>query len=234
MFNMNRRRWVFAALSSLLTPAHAQLNPARVIILIGPPGSGKTLQAGYLSRRFKIPAVSMQRLLEQEVGRKTPIGKALAASLSSGELVTDGPANELMKSRLLRSDAGRGFILDGYPVTEVQAQALDQFLADHNFPKPIVVVIDAPDDLLRQRMTQRGRADDREHGNIDRRLAQYRDVGALVEKWYGQQNSIHVDGRGAATDVARRVALAIDTAASNKELKVRPADGLKVRTGPQK
>ena len=166
----------------------------------------------------------MAQLLEQEVGRKTPRAKILAASLTSGELVTDGPANELMKAGLLRSDASRGFILDRYPTKEGEAKALDQFLSEHGFPKPAVVVIDVPDELLRQRMTRCARTDDRQYGTIDRRAVEYRQAGGVVEKWYGLENSLHVDGRGAPADVARRVSLAIEAAANSKTLKVRSAD----------
>ena len=221
-FIVNRnRRWVFAALCSPLMPLTGQLQRPKVIILIGPPGSGKTLQAGLLSKRFKVPAISMPQLLGQEVGSKTPMGEALAASVTSGELVADGPANELMNARLLRPDASRGFVLDGYPVSEGQAKALDQFLSEHGFPKPAVIVIDAPEDVLRRRLKQRGRADDRQAGNIDRRIAEYQQIGRLVENWYGRENCIHVDGQGTAADVARRISVAIESAEETKTLKRR-------------
>lgn len=219
-----QRRWICAALAGSLIPARAQLQAARVIILIGPPGSGKTVQSNYLSKRYKIPAISMAQLLEQEIGRRTAIGRTLAASVASGELVTDGPANELMKTRLLRPDAGRGFILDGYPATQGQAKALDEFLAEHGFPKPVVVAVDAPEEVLRERMTQRGRADDRQSGTIERRLADYREIGRVVEQWYGTENLVRVDGQGAPTEVAQRVAAAIEQAESRKTLKARPAE----------
>src|SRR4051795_9274043 len=85
-------------------PCTAQLQPARTIILIGPPGSGKTIQADYLRKRYKIPAVSMAQLLQQEVNRNSGTGKALASALSSGELLGDGAANDLMMARLLEPD----------------------------------------------------------------------------------------------------------------------------------
>src|SRR4051795_7407386 len=101
-------------------PCTAQLQPARTIILIGPPGSGKTVQADYLRKHYKIPAISMSQLLEHEVNRKSATGRSLASSLASGELLSDDSANEVMHARLLQADAGRGFILDGYPVSPGQ------------------------------------------------------------------------------------------------------------------
>jgi adenylate kinase len=215
---MLRRSFVSALIAGR---AIAQMGAARVFILLGPPGSGKTVQAKNLSKRLKIPAISMSQLLEQEIGRRTSRGKALEASLASGELMSDGPANELVRARLLRPDAGRGFILDGYPASEGQAQALDDFLKEHNFRKPVVVAIDAPEEVLQGRLTERRRADDRQPGNIERRLADYRDAGRTVEKWYGPENLVRVDGRGTPNEVAQRIENAIDQAAMRNGLKTR-------------
>jgi adenylate kinase len=219
-----------AVASAFAEPAFAQLQGARTFILIGPPGSGKTLQADYLRKQYRVPVVSMSHLLQQEVDRKSSRGKALAASLASGELLADGPANDLMLARLLLPDVGRGFILDGYPATEGQAKALDQWLSEHNLPKPTVVILETPEDVSRNRMERRGRADD-EASNIDRRLRDYREVGKLVEQWYGSEGVVRVDGTGAAADVARRIASAIDALQTTRGLKRRNAEeeGLKRR-----
>ena len=208
----------------------AQLQPARTIILIGPPGSGKTLQAEALRKEYKIPAVSMAQLLQQEVNRKSTIGKALAAPLASGELLSDGPANEVMKARLLRSDAGRGFILDGYPATEGQAKALDEWLSEHKLPKPTIVVLNVPEEVSRDRMVRRKRPDDQSE-NIQRRLRDYREVGRMVEQWYGSQRIVHVDGTGTPSDVTQRIAKGIEAVQAAPVLKSRPSEegGLKRR-----
>lgn len=209
-------------------PCNAQLQAAQTIILIGPPGSGKTVQADYLRKRLKIPAISMAQLLQQEVDRRASSG--LAASLTSGELLSDDSANELMKARLLRPDAGRGFILDGYPVSEGQAKALDAWLLDHNLPKPVVVILDVPEQVSRERMLRRRRADDTSD-NIERRLRDYKELGRLVERWYGPQRTARVDGNGVVAEVAKRVAVAIDNVRVQTpvKLKTRENEGLKQR-----
>jgi adenylate kinase len=217
------RTFALALLLTTLTPAAAQMEPARIIILVGAPGSGKTIQAEYLHKRYQIPAISMAQLLQHEVNRKTTLGKALAASLASGELVTDDSANELMKARLLRTDARRGFILDGYPATEAQARVLDDFLSEHNFAKPAIVVIDAPDEVLRERMTRRRRADD-DSVNIERRLREYHERGRLVERWYGVERVVRLDGTGAAADIAQRIASGLEAVQSRTTLTTRPAE----------
>jgi adenylate kinase len=211
-------------------PCTAQLQPARTIILIGPPGSGKTVQAEYLRKRFKIPAISMAQLLQQEIDRRSPTSHALAASVSSGELLGDESANDLMKARLLRPDAGRGFILDGYPATEGQAKALDTWILEHNLPKPVVIALDIPEEVSRIRMLRRRRADDTSE-NIERRLRDYKEVGRVVEQWYGTQRTTRVDGTGIATEVAKRVAEAVENIREPIKLKSRTPgnEGLKQR-----
>lgn len=211
-------------------PVWAQLRPAQIVVLIGPPGSGKSVQAKLLSDSYKVPAISMAALLKQELGKRIPLAKALASSLASGELVSDDAANQVIKTRLLRPDAGRGFILDGYPTTDKQAAALDEFLAEQSFPKPIVVILEAPDSVLRQRMTSRRRADDTTE-NIDRRIREYRNLEAFAEKRYGSDNTIRVDGTGSVQTVAFAIAQQIENARSKKGLSIRPQQdpGLKQR-----
>lgn len=211
-------------------PAVAQLQPERTFIVIGPPGSGKTVQANALRKTYKIPAISMSDLLRQEINRKSPLGQSLAASLETGELLGDEPANDVMKARLLRPDAGRGFILDGYPSTDVQAKALDEWLSSHKLPKPIIMILDVPEGVSRERLTKRRHAGDK-GDNIERRLRDYREVGRLVEQWYGPERIVRVDGTGMPADVASRIARGIDEAQTGKVLKSRPPkdSGLKQR-----
>lgn len=224
------RRFVFVLMLAGVTPVTAQLQPARIIILIGPPGSGKTVQAKNLQKRYKVPAISMAQVL-QEARRSSPMGKALASSLDSGELVADGPANELMRTRLQRPDAGRGFILDGYPTSEGQAKALDELLVEHQFPKPTVVILDVPEDVVKERLRERGRSDD-SPANIDRRLRDYREVGRMVEQWYGSARMVRVNGTGTPDEVASRMVNGIDSAVSTQELKVRSREGEGLKKRP--
>lgn len=211
-------------------PASAQLQKARTIILVGPPGSGKTVQAEALRKKYKVPAISMAQLVREEVSRHPSVSAGLAGSVESGELLADGPANDLVKTRLLRQDAGKGFILDGYPASEGQAKVLDQWILDNNLPRPVVVILDVPEAVSRDRLTRRRRPGD-ESDNIERRLAEYREIGRLVEKWYGSEHIIRVDGTGAPSDITLRITKGMDALAASKGLKVRSPEpeGLKQR-----
>src|SRR3982751_1053494 len=122
----------------------AQSPPAKIIILVGPPGSGKTTQAQFLAKKYEIPAFSMADLLKKEMSsaKKDAVSKALATTIASGDLLPAEPATELIRLRLLRVDLRKGFILDGYPATAGQAKALDAMLRDQQLPKAVVVVLD--------------------------------------------------------------------------------------------
>jgi adenylate kinase len=211
-------------------PLCAQLQKARTIILVGPPGSGKTVQAEALRKKYTVPAISMAQLLREEIRQHPAVSTELAASVESGELLADGPANDLLTTRLLRPDTGRGFILDGYPTSEGQGKVLDQWIRDNNLPQPVVVILDVPEAVSRQRLARRKRAGD-EPANVERRLAEYREVGQLVEKLYGSEHIVRVDGTGSQVDVTKRIIDGIEALSSTKGLKIRSIqpEGLKQR-----
>ena len=218
---------VILALAAMTGAAQLQ---TRVFILIGPPGSGKSVQANLLSKTYKIPAISMATVLKESMVKNTNLTKGLQGQMASGELVGDDAANDAMKTRLLRKDTGKGFVLDGYPTSRKQAEALDAYLADQSFPKPIVVILEVPDDVQRQRMKARKRVDDTPE-NIDRRIREYRDLGAAAEKWYGTGNTVRVDGTGTIQNVALAINQQIDNVRAKKGFAVRPQGegGLKKR-----
>ncbi|MGH9656939.1 MAG: adenylate kinase family protein [Bryobacteraceae bacterium] len=159
------------ALGALLAASMAAQSK-RVIILLGPPGAGKTTQAKALSRARRIPSISAADLIKKGHGGKSKLSRAVAAPTASGDLVNDETINQLVEFRIQKRDALDGFILDGYPATEAQAKFLAAKLAERGLPAPVVVHLDAPDDVVRARMRGRGRADDKP-ATIERRLAEF-------------------------------------------------------------
>ena len=107
-----------------------QLDDMRLtVVLIGPPGSGKGTQAVRLAERYGIPHISTGEILRAAVRARSSLGQQVAATLASGGLVSDSLMTDLVRERLCQPDARRGFVLDGFPRTAVQAHALDEMLA---------------------------------------------------------------------------------------------------------
>jgi len=120
------------------------------LVLIGPPGSGKGTQAVRLAKRYRIPHISTGDILRQAVRDDTPLGREVAAIVAGGSLVSDDLISSLVKDRLARGDAARGFLLDGFPRTVAQAEVLDALHTDL-----VVVHITASDDEIIRRLGSR-------------------------------------------------------------------------------
>jgi adenylate kinase len=125
------------------------------LVLLGAPGSGKGTQAERLREENGIPQVSSGDLLREAVAKGTELGKRAKAAMDAGELVSDDIVLGLIRERLGRPDAARGFILDGYPRNVAQAGALDKLLGELGKPIDGVVLMDVEAKALLQRLTGR-------------------------------------------------------------------------------
>ena len=122
------------------------------IIFIGPPGSGKGTQAVRIAERYHIPHISTGDILRAAVKARSALGRQVAATLAAGGLVSDGLMTDLVRSRLARQDASRGFLLDGFTRTVTQAQTLDEMLAGAPL---IVALIAVADEAIIRRLGNR-------------------------------------------------------------------------------
>lgn len=125
------------------------------LVVLGPPGVGKGTQAANLSRYFRVPHVSTGELLRQEAAASSEVGKAAREYVARGELVPDELVLRLVRHRLAEPDAGSGFVLDGYPRTLAQARALDGLLAELGRSLTLALALQAPDDVLLDRLAGR-------------------------------------------------------------------------------
>jgi adenylate kinase len=126
-----------------------------VLLLFGPPGSGKGTQAARISSWLGIPAISTGDMLREEIKAGTELGNAAKAIMASGGLVGDDLVNRMLSQRVSSADSAHGFLLDGYPRTVEQAEYLDRLLAERKFQTPIVLHLDVPMDALVGRLTSR-------------------------------------------------------------------------------
>lgn len=125
------------------------------ILLMGPPGAGKGTQAAKLVEKFKIPHISTGDMFRAAVKEGTELGKQAKACMDAGQLVPDSITIGIVKERLAKEDCKAGFILDGFPRTTVQAEALDRTLAELAIKLDRVINITAPNSELVERMTGR-------------------------------------------------------------------------------
>ena len=125
------------------------------MILVGPPGAGKGTQAAKLVDTFTIPHISSGDMLRAAVKEGTELGVKADGFMKAGQLVPDDVVIGMILERIQRPDCAKGFMLDGFPRTRPQAEALDRALAGANVTLDAVVLIEVPDQLIIDRVTGR-------------------------------------------------------------------------------
>ena len=178
----------------------AQTPPKRIILMLGPPGSGKTTQSERLKSALGLPVVSMTDMLQSQGGAK---GGAKAAT---GDVVSDEVANSLLRKRITQKDCERGFILDGYPFTAKQAEYFEALLKELGLPRPSVIHLSITDYEVDQRLAKRGRAED-SPANTELRIVMYRKQAELLMPLY--PNAITLDASKPQEVVAARIRQAL-------------------------
>jgi adenylate kinase len=173
------------------------------LVLVGPPGAGKGTQAVRLADRLDVPHISTGDLFRANLSENTPLGLAAKRFMDAGELVSDEVTVGMVRERLAEEDAAKGFILDGFPRTVAQADALSEVLHADGNKLDAVVALEVPEDLLVQRLLGRGRTDDTEEV-IRRRQEIYRAETAPLLEHY-RDRLISVDAVGEIDEITERV-----------------------------
>lgn len=174
------------------------------LIFLGPPGAGKGTQAKLLTEKYGIPQLSTGDMLRAAVAAGTEVGKRAKAVMDAGQLVSDAIVNEIVSDRVAEPDCAKGFILDGYPRTVPQAEALDRILADKGIALDAVIELKVDEDALVKRMENRVaetiaaggtvRSDDNAE-SFKRRLTEYREKTAPLSNYYASTGKLQtVDG----------------------------------------
>jgi adenylate kinase len=158
-----------------------------ITVLFGPPGSGKGTQAEIISERFSLPHVSTGQMLRDEVAAGTELGREVAPIMESGGLIPDDMMVRIIEHRLSSPDAEQGVLLDGFPRTVPQAEALDEMLERTGREIGVVLFFDVPEDELRKRIAHRSdidhRADDTPEAFVQR-MREYEAKTAPVLDYY--------------------------------------------------
>lgn len=181
--------------------------------LLGPPGAGKGTQAARISRRTGLPVLSTGQVLAEHIAAGTRLGEQARACVEHGELVPDELVIAMVRERLSQWDCADGFVLDGFPRTLAQAEALDRVLAERGERLDVVVelTIDECEVLarIRKRARSQHRRDDTEE-TARRRMQVFADRSGSLRDYYRRQGLLTVvDGSGSRDAVSARVDAAL-------------------------
>jgi adenylate kinase len=193
-----------------VSPGGADSRPATIVVIFGPPGSGKGTQSKFVSDTFGLAHVATGDMLRAEVQSGSALGREVAPIMERGELVPDELVARVIEERLRQPDARRGVLLDGFPRTVPQAQALDAMLRRGSRKVNVVLSLEVPESELVERILKRaaaeGRADDTPE-TVRRRMAVYAEETAPVMDHYAGSGArvLRIDGVGSIEDVQRRI-----------------------------
>jgi adenylate kinase len=179
-------------------------------IIFGPPGSGKGTQASRIERDLHLEHLSTGEILRAEVASGTPIGDQVKQIMAAGDLVPDALIVDIVRRRLPAAEHGQGVLLDGFPRTLAQAQALDAMLSEEGHGVGFVLALAVPEDVLVDRILHRaaveGRTDDTREA-VAERMREYHHRTEAVLDHYRKQGVrvLEVDGTGPPDAVFQRI-----------------------------
>jgi adenylate kinase len=187
------------------------------ILLLGPQGSGKGTQAQRISASYGLPHIATGDMLRQAIASGTELGKRVQPIYDAGRLVPDDLMIELIRERLDADDVQDGFILDGFPRTMAQAEALDRMLREIGRSLTIVLQLEVPEDVcverLLKRAAQENRTDDTPEAIRERLDLYRRETEPLVEYYRAQGNLVPIHGDRPVDEVFKEIQEALEQAA---------------------
>lgn len=177
------------------------------LVLVGPPGAGKGTQAVLLADKLNVPHISTGDLFRANIGEGTELGKEAKSYMDAGELVPADVTNRMVDARLDEEDAQKGFLLDGFPRSIEQADALKEMLAKRGVELDAVVEFSIDEDTVIERMLARGRADDTEDVIRNRLAVYHKETEPLLD--YYKDNIVTVDAVGTVEEIHERTMKAL-------------------------
>ncbi len=185
------------------------------VLFVGQPGAGKGTQATAVSQRLGVPHISTGDMFRHHVSTGTELGLKVDAIMKAGDYVPDEITVSMLRERLAHPDAATGFILDGFPRTAAQVEALDRLIGADGLD--YVVVLDVDEDTLVERLLARGRADDTEETVRNRFQIYQEQTAPLLDIYRGRGLVVIADGTGSMSEVTERILEALRAQPADRE-----------------
>jgi adenylate kinase len=186
------------------------------LILFGPPGSGKGTQSEKIIEKYELVHLSTGDLLRSQIAQQTPLGLEAKKIMDKGHLVPDEVVVGMISSAIDANPEAKGFLFDGFPRTDAQAEALDKLLEFKGSPISVMLALDVSEEELIKRLIKRGetsgRSDDINEEIITARVLEYKTKTAAVADYYRQTDKVvMVPGEGSVNDIFERLSKEIES-----------------------
>lgn len=185
------------------------------IVLFGPPGAGKGTQAEFLKQKYNLIHISTGDVFRYNIKNETALGTLAKSYMDKGELVPDQVTIDMLNAEVEKNADANGFIFDGFPRTNAQAEALDTLMGGKDSAINAMIALEVDDEVLVNRLLGRGktsgRADDADESIIRNRIKEYYTKTAILKDYYTAQGKYFgVDGVGSIEDITVRLSDVID------------------------
>lgn len=185
------------------------------LVLFGPPGAGKGTQANFLKEKYNLVHISTGDVFRYNIKNETALGMLAKSYMDKGELVPDQVTIDMLNAEVEKNADANGFIFDGFPRTNAQADALDKLMDSKDSQINAMIALEVDDEILVKRLLERGktsgRADDADESIIRNRITEYYNKTAILKDYYTDQDKYFgVDGVGSIEDITVRLSTVID------------------------
>lgn len=186
------------------------------LVLFGPPGAGKGTQANFLKEKYNLVHISTGDVFRFNIKNETALGMLAKSFIDKGELVPDQVTIDMLNAEVEKNTDANGFIFDGFPRTNAQAESLDHLMQSKDSQIDAMIALEVDDEILVQRLLERGktsgRADDADEDIIRNRVKEYYNKTAILKDYFANQNKYFgVDGVGSIEDITVRLSTVIDS-----------------------